>query len=304
MFNADKTYWVVGMSRALGLALADWMIEAGVKALVLTSRQPNIHADWLANHARKGVRVVVLPCDVADEAALRAAHAEINSTLPPVIGVIHGSMVLRDTSILKITFEQLTDVLRPKIQGGLHLDRPFATTDLDFFVLVSYINCVIGNHGQANYAAANTFLCGLAGARRKRGLRAVTVNGGTIIGAGYMRRELARGELNAIVYRYRMMRMSDGDWCQSIFKGIDVCRLESPVGPELTTSIADVTLDEASAPDAPLWCSDPKFSIFVFVKNDGGRGFDSDGAGSNDMTATVAERLCQCQSEDHARDHQ
>lgn len=46
-------------------------------------------------------------------------------------------MVLRDISILKMTLEQLTDVLRPKIQGGLHLDRLFATTDLDFFVLVS-----------------------------------------------------------------------------------------------------------------------------------------------------------------------
>jgi acyl transferase domain-containing protein/thioester reductase-like protein/NAD(P)-dependent dehydrogenase (short-subunit alcohol dehydrogenase family) len=302
MFKADRTYWVVGMSRALGLALADWMIDAGVKTLVLTSRRPDISADWLANHARKGVKVVVLPCDVADEAALRAAHAQISSTLPPIVGVIHGAMVLRDTSILKMTFEQLTDVLRPKIQGGLHLDRLFATTDLDFFVLVSSINCVIGNHGQANYAAANTFLCGLAGARRKRGLRAATVNGGAILGAGYMQRELARGELDAIVRRYRMMRMSDGDWCQSICEGIDACRLESPVGPELTTSIADVTLDEASAPDAPLWCSNPKFSAFVVVKNDGGRGDESDGAGSNVMTATVAERLRQCQSEDDARE--
>ncbi|KAJ5181450.1 hypothetical protein N7449_011597 [Penicillium cf. viridicatum] len=77
MFKADKTYWVVGMSRALGLALADWMIDAGVKTLILTSRWPGISTDWLTNHARKGVKVVVLPCDVADEAALHAAHAQI-----------------------------------------------------------------------------------------------------------------------------------------------------------------------------------------------------------------------------------
>ncbi|KXG46602.1 Male sterility, NAD-binding [Penicillium griseofulvum] len=117
-----------------------------------------------------------------------------------------------------------------------------------------------------------------------------------------MQRELARGELDAIVRRYRMMRMSDGDWGQSICEGIDACRLESPVGPELTTSIADVTLDEASAPDAPLWCSNPKFSAFVVVKEDGGRGDEGDGAGSNVLTATVTERLRQCRSEDDARD--
>lgn len=300
IFKADKTYWVVGMSRALGLALADWMIDAGVKTLVLTSRRPDISEDWLANHTRKGVKVVILPCDVADEAALQAAHVRISSTLPPIAGVIHGAMVLRDTSILKMSFNQMTDVLRPKVQGGLHLDRLFASTNLDFFVLVSSINCVIGNHGQANYAAANTFLCALAGARRKRGLRAATVNGGAILGAGYMQRELARGELDAIVRRYRMMRMSDGDWCQSICEGIDACRLESSVGPELTTSIADVSLDEASAPDAPLWCTNPKFSAFVVVKNDGGSG-KGDGAGSNATTALVAERLRLCQSENDTR---
>ncbi|KAI0477624.1 putative polyketide synthase [Xylariaceae sp. FL0804] len=298
MFKADKTYWVVGMSRALGLALVDWMVAAGVKTLVLTSRTPDISADWLADHARRGVKVIVLPCDVTDEAALRAAHAQISSTLPPIAGVIHGAMVLRDTSILKMTLEQLNDVLRPKIQGGLHLDRLFATTDLDFFVLVSSINCVIGNHGQANYAAANTFMCALAGARRRRGLRAATVNGGAILGAGYMQRELARGELDAIVRRYRMMRMSDGDWCQSICEAIDACRLESPVGPELTTSIADVTLDEASAPDAPLWCSNPKFSAFVVVGDDNSRSDESEGKAA---TATVAERLRECSSEDDAR---
>lgn len=296
MFKTDKTYWVVGMSRALGLALADWMIFAGVKTLVMTSRSPDISADWLADHARKGVKVVVLPCDVTDEEALRAAHARITSTLPPIAGVIHGAMVLRDTSINKMTFEQLTDVLRPKVQGGVHLDRLFATTDLDFFVLVSSINCVIGNHGQANYAAANTFMCGLAGARRKRGLRAATVNGGAILGAGYMQRELARGELDAIVRRYRMMRMSDGDWCQSICEGIDACRLESPVGPELTTSIADVGLDEASEPDAPLWCTNPKFGAFVVVEDGEGRGEGGEGAGGKAATASMTERLRQCQS--------
>ncbi|QYS96931.1 Carrier domain-containing protein [Trichoderma simmonsii] len=298
MFKADKTYWVVGMSRALGLALADWMIDAGVKTLVMTSRTPDISADWLAMHERKGVKVVVLPCDVTDEAALHKAHAQIVSTLPEIVGVIHGAMVLRDTSILKMTFDQLIDVLRPKIIGGLNLDRLFATTNLDFFVLVSSINCVIGNHGQANYAAANTFLCGLAGARRKRGLRAATVNGGAILGAGYMQRELARGELDAIVRRYRMMRMSDGDWCQSICEGIDACRLESIVGPELTTSIADVDYDEAGALDAPLWCKNPKFSAFVVVND----GRDDQADVGNVATASVGERLRQCQSLDDARE--
>jgi hypothetical protein len=90
---------------------------------------------------------------------LRAAHQKICETLPPIIGVLNGAMVLRDISIQNMSFEHMSDVFRPKVYGSIHLDRIFQNEKLDFFILFSSINCVIGNLGQANYAAANTFMC-------------------------------------------------------------------------------------------------------------------------------------------------
>lgn len=199
------------------------------------------------------------PSDVTDISGLQAVYSQICSTLPPVKGVINGAMVLRDTTISKMTFNQLVDVLRPKVQSSINLDSIFHDRNLDFFVLMSSINRVFGNHGQANYAAANSFLWSLAAQRRKRGLRAATVDIGAIIGAGYLERELRR-ELDAIVERYNMLRMSEEDWCQCICEAIDACRLDSPHGPGITTGLLEVSL-HATKP--PSWHTNPMFSVFV-----------------------------------------
>ncbi|KAI1073512.1 putative polyketide synthase [Whalleya microplaca] len=292
MFKGNgSTYWIVGISRALGISLADWFISNGVTHLVITSREPEIDPEWIAAHKRKGANVCVLPCDITDESRLQDVHRHICATLPRIVGVVQGAMVLHDTLLRNMSYEQLRKVVGPKVDGSVHLDRIFHDTDLDFFVLVSSINCVIGNMGQANYAAANTFMCGLAAQRRKRGLRAAAVNGGAIIGAGYMVRE-SRKELDSIVERYHMLRLSEEDWCQSICEAIDACRLESPHGPELTTSLSDVALDIAKAPNAPNWCSDPKFSPLIIAR---AATVDKEDAKAN---ITTSEQLRQCQSEE------
>ncbi|KAI8151832.1 hypothetical protein K4K49_009694 [Colletotrichum sp. SAR 10_70] len=155
LFKSDKTYWFVGLSGALGISLFDWMIERGVRHVVITSRNPKIDQRWVDDHSRCGVNIHIISCDVTDETAIQAVHQKIVSTLPPIVGLLNGAMVLRDVSVRNMQFDQVTDVIRPKVLGSIHLDRIFYDINLDFFVLLSSINCVIGNIGQANYAAAN-----------------------------------------------------------------------------------------------------------------------------------------------------
>jgi KR domain len=224
---------------------------------------------------------------VTDEAALNAVHQRICEILPPIVGAMNGAMVLRDTSIRNMSFAELNDVIKPKVLGSIYLDRIFRDVDLDFFVLISSINCVIGNLGQANYAAANTFMCSLAAQRRKRGLRAATVNGGAIMGAGYMERE-SRRALDLIVQKLHMMRMSEEDWNQSICEGIDASRLDSIVGAELTTGLSDVPFD---TPSAPYWFLNPMFSSFVVQQK-----ADSLEKNEGKATASIQELLHGCQS--------
>lgn len=225
---------------------------------------------------------------MTNETGLKVVHQKICETLPPIVGVMNGAMVLRDTSIRNMSFDELTDVIRPKVNGSIYLDRIFRDVDLDFFVLISSINCVIGNLGQANYAAANTFMCSLAAQRRKRGLRAATVNAGAIIGAGYMERE-SRRALDLIVQKLHMMRLSEEDWCQAICEAIDASRLDSPHGPELTTGLSDVPFD---TPNAPYWFLNPKFSSFIVQQKAA-----SEDKNEGKATASIQELLQGCQSQ-------
>lgn len=253
-----STYWVVGMSGALGISLVDWMISRGATNVVITSRTPDIAPGWVAAHRRRGATVTIVACDVTQEADLKRAHRQIRDTLPPIAGVIHGAMVLRDVGIANMSYDQLMDVVRPKVYGSIYLDRIFADVDLDFFVLTSSVNTVIGNPGQANYAAANSFMCSLAAQRRGRGLRAAAVNGGAIIGAGYMERD-SRRTWDRIAHNNGMMRMSEEDFVQSVCEGIEASRLDGH-GPEITTGLNFV---RAGAADAPFWAGDPRFAALI-----------------------------------------
>ncbi|KAK8050315.1 hypothetical protein PG994_012045 [Apiospora phragmitis] len=228
------------------ISLCDWMVAKGARNIVITSRRPEISPEWIESHKQKCVTVVVIPCDITNEDDLKMAHRQIHESLPPVAGVISGAMVLRDVAIRNMTFEQLVEVTRPKVEGSIHLDRLFYTVDLDFFVLISSVNCVVGSWGQANYAAANMFMCGL-------------VNVGAIIGAGYMERE-SRRALDSVVQKLHMMRLSEEDWHQAVAEAIDASRLESAHGPEITTGISMVPSDIAIG---PTWLTNPKLSAFI-----------------------------------------
>ncbi|CAG8974765.1 hypothetical protein HYALB_00000377 [Hymenoscyphus albidus] len=288
MFKDNKSYWVVGLSGALGVSLIDWMVDRGAKNVVLTSRKPQIEASWLATHKSNGGIITILPCDVTNEPGMKAVHKTICDTLPPIAGCLNGAMVLNDTAIRNMSFEQLMNVVKPKVFGSIILDNIFKTINLDFFILVSSINCVVGNLGQANYAAANTFLCSLAAQRRKRGLNGSAVNVGAIIGAGYMERE-SRRALDLIVQKISLMHLSEEDWHQIFAEAIDVGFLGSEHGPEITTGLSDIPAD---APNAPNWFMNPKFSSFI-IHQEGAKEDKHEGA----ATISISDLLEACQTE-------
>jgi NAD(P)-dependent dehydrogenase (short-subunit alcohol dehydrogenase family) len=228
--------------------------------------------------------------DVTDEVCLKYVYNTICATLPPIIGAVNGAMVLRDTAIRNMSFEQLNDVTRPKVCGSLHLDRIFRDQDLDFFILLSSINCIIGNLGQANYAAANAFMCALAATRRKRGLAACAVNVGAVIGAGYITRESSK-MLDATVKNMAMIHLSEEDFHQLFAEVIEAGHVDSLDGPEITTGLCDIP---ANSPHVPKWFSDPKFARFIIHQSGGS------GEGKKEQTAAAAsiqELLQGCQSQ-------
>jgi len=82
-----------------------------------------------------------------------------------------------------MSYEDWTAATRPKIQGSLNLHETMPK-DLDFFVFLSSSAGVIGARGQANYAAGNSFQDSLAQYRREKGMNAVSLDLGPVLGVG------------------------------------------------------------------------------------------------------------------------
>jgi NADPH:quinone reductase-like Zn-dependent oxidoreductase/acyl carrier protein len=176
----DATYLITGGHGGLGLEVARWLVEKGARHLVLLSRSGASSSvkEVVAELAAKGTTVATIQADVSNESDLSRALSEIRNTMPPLRGVIHAAGVLDDHLLLNLDAESFRRVLAPKVLGAWNLHSLTADLPLDFFVVFSSVASVLGSPGQANYAAANAFLDGLAHDRRSRGLPCLSINWG------------------------------------------------------------------------------------------------------------------------------
>ncbi|MGW3498263.1 type I polyketide synthase [Streptomyces sp. NPDC001020] len=193
--RADGTYLLTGGLGALGLSLAEHFAALGAGSLVLLGRSapaPEATARIEALRAA-GTRVTTERCDVSDPAAVRAVVARVREHLPPLRGVVHAAGLLEDATVRNMTEDQLARVLAPKAVGARNLDEATADDPLDLFVLFSSAAALVGNAGQAAYAAANSYLDAVAEARRRRGRPALSVQWGPFTGTGLAASEEQRG---------------------------------------------------------------------------------------------------------------
>ncbi|MBP2229003.1 acyl transferase domain-containing protein/acyl-CoA synthetase (AMP-forming)/AMP-acid ligase II/acyl carrier protein/aryl carrier-like protein [Azospirillum agricola] len=186
--TADACYLVTGGSGALGGVLLDWLADAGARHIVVASRSGGIDAERADRLGRRGVVLHPLAADVADTAGFETAWQGLEPALPALRGIIHAAGVLDDSALAGLTPARLDAVARPKMEGALTVARLAAQPDkarnLDLLVLFSSAASVLGQPGQANYAAANTFLDALAADLRARGRTALSVGWGPWGGGG------------------------------------------------------------------------------------------------------------------------
>ncbi len=189
--HGDATYLITGGLGGLGLRVAEWLVEKGARHLVLAGRSgaPDEARAVIRGLELAGASVRVVQADVSQADQVAGMLAQIDTSLPPLRGVIHAAGVLDDGSILQQDWQRFRGVMAPKADGAWHLHALTRGLTLDFFVLFSSAASLLGSRGQANHAAANAFLDALAHFRAACGLPALAINWGawSEIGAAALR---------------------------------------------------------------------------------------------------------------------
>ncbi|KAF2964211.1 hypothetical protein GQX73_g9381 [Xylaria multiplex] len=186
--RSDVSYLIVGGLRGLCSTLAIYLAKNGAKHLTILSR--SIHNDERSRLAIARIRS--LGCEVnmvrGDVTNVDDVRAAFKGATVPIAGVVQGAMVLNDRPFSSMTIDEYHATLHCKVKGTWNLHEVSLEQDqaLDFFTLLSSISGIYGSPGQANYAAANTFLDAFASFRRGLGLPACSINIGAVSNVGYL----------------------------------------------------------------------------------------------------------------------
>nr|WP_321455500.1 polyketide synthase [uncultured Cohaesibacter sp.] len=197
--ESDGHHVLVGGLGGFGFEAALWLAGEGAKSVVLTSRSGKTTPEALVlkkKLAAKGCDLTIKPCDVCDATALDDLLSELRKARP-IKGIMHMAAVLDDQLIANMSDGQIDKVLYPKIVGGDNLDRLTRADNLDYFWLFSSVSVLMGNPGQANYVAANSYMDGLARKRRQEGLPALAIGWGAITDVGILARDTQTAEILA-----------------------------------------------------------------------------------------------------------
>ncbi|MGA5297725.1 type I polyketide synthase [Streptomyces koyangensis] len=180
------TVLVTGGTGALGAHTARRLARQGAPHLLLVGRRgPDAPGagELAAELTALGSRVTLAACDVTDRAALAGVLAGVPEELP-LTGVVHAAGTVADGVIGSLDPGEAARLVRTRVSAARHLDELTAGHRLDAFVLFTSFAGVVGNPGQAAYAAGHAALDAFAERRRAAGRATTALAWGPWAGAG------------------------------------------------------------------------------------------------------------------------
>jgi len=187
---------VTGAGRGIGKAVALKFAAAGADVVCVSRTEANSQAtaDEITALGRKAWAHAV---DVADHGAVADATKQILADCGRVDILVNNAGVTRDGLLMRMSEEDWDTVLNTNLKGAFNfvkaLTRSFLKQKSGRIINVASVIGLIGNAGQANYAASKAGLIGFTkSAARELASRGVTVNA---IAPGFIQTDMT-GALN------------------------------------------------------------------------------------------------------------
>jgi len=185
---------VTGASRGIGRAVALRLATEGA-VVVCTGRNREALDETVAMITRAGGRAEAAAFDVSDRDAAREVVADVHARHGRIDILVNNAGIARDQIFVRMKAEEWDQVLRVDLDGVFFMTQPAVKVMMrrrsGRIVNVSSVVGLMGNAGQANYAAAKAALIGLTKSlARELGSRNITVNA---VAPGYIQTDMTAG---------------------------------------------------------------------------------------------------------------
>jgi len=188
---AGQVAFVTGGATGIGLATARALTARGATVAIFNRNQERAREAVESLRAAGGT-AHTFAADIADPASVEGAFAAALAQLARVDILVNNSGITRDGLFMRMSDEQWTQVIDTNLGGAFRCCRAVAHSMMKArygrIVNVSSVVGLMGNAGQANYAASKAGLLGLTKAlARELASRGITVNA---VAPGYIATEM------------------------------------------------------------------------------------------------------------------
>ncbi|MGA1867996.1 MAG: thioester reductase domain-containing protein [bacterium] len=153
-------YLLIGGAGGIGAKIAEMIAQAVKATLILIGRSPlNPDKKRLIEHLQMyHSEIAYIQGDVTNQDQMEKIIQQIRGRYGYINGVIHTGGTLDDKLLVRKQWASFQRVAAPKVEGTWIIHQLTQQEPLDFFIVFSSIVSLVGNAGQADYAAANSFL--------------------------------------------------------------------------------------------------------------------------------------------------
>lgn len=159
-----KTAIVTGATRGIGKAIALELAKEGMDIAVIATAQNERSEKALEEIGQTGVKVRLFTGDVSVQEDTVRMMEQINSEFEHVAVLVNNAGITRDSLLLSMKEEDIDRVIDVNLKGCMYMTkaclRPFMKQKKGAIVNISSVVGLMGNAGQANYAAAKAGIIG------------------------------------------------------------------------------------------------------------------------------------------------